>query len=243
MIAFNASAQTSTTATPSFPVKILTAAQVPAGIKYKGVFSFGYQWTDALGENYLVGSTGKTVLTVKAKDNKEIEEDAYSKFLFAAHFIKTDTGYRLLWKLEDGVNSCPFDITSAFLKNAVQVTDLNKDGTAETTVAYRVSCRSDVSPSEMKVIMHQGVKKYGLRGMMYVAASEEELKKTPDRKELNLERVKIPYPKDSFDYDKETWGRYTTEKDFTGAPASFLPFAQSLWRRFFNESKMIGQED
>jgi len=227
------------TTAPAIKAKELTASQIPAGIKYRGQLAFCRQWTDVLGENYLIGSIGNPVLTQSAKNNPVVSEDAYSQFIFATHFIKTDTGYRLLWKMEDGVKNCSFDMTTAFLKGSTSVTDLDNNGTAETTVVYGLSCRSDVSPSDMKLIMHEGTKKYALRGLMAFPASEEEQKKLPLIKEFNLEKVKLP-AKDSEGYWWAMEGRYVNEKDFAGAPPAFLTQARALWRRYFDESKAIG---
>jgi hypothetical protein len=221
----------------SFAVKELKAAQIPARIKYKGNLFACRQWADATGENYLIASIGNAIHTVKAKD--DLSEDQYSQYLFASHLVKTDTGYKLLWKLEDGVTNCWGDITSSFFRNGIFVTDEDKDGIAETTVAYRTSCRTDVSPSDMKIIMHEGSKKYALRGLMVFPASEEEQKKAALIKEFNLEKVKLP-PVDSDSYYWEQQGRYINEKDFAGAPA-LLAFARAVWRRFMDERKAINE--
>ena len=50
-----------------------------------------------------------------------------------------------------------------FIKNAAVVTDLDQDGIAETTVQYKLACRSDVSPALMKLVMHEGETKYAHR--------------------------------------------------------------------------------
>jgi hypothetical protein len=130
--------------------------------------------------------------------------------------------------MTDGVTSCPFDITCEFIKNAIKVTDLDNDGTAETTVQYKLACRSDVSPSNMKLIMHEGADKYALRGLMWYGMPDAELDVTADN--ANLETLP-GYKKGGDDFVKEM-GRYTSEKDFANAPPPFLQHARKQWVYF-----------
>ena len=44
------------------------------------------------------------------------------------------------------------------------ITDLDSDGIAESTFLYKLSCRSDISPARLKLIMHKGAAKYAMRG-------------------------------------------------------------------------------
>lgn len=137
------------------PVKI-TAAQLPASLKFKGKLFEAWRWTDKMGENILILSY---VAPYNDKEKNEYGEEARSAELHAFHFAKKDNSdYKQVWMLNDGEKSCSFDITCEFIKDATTVTDLNADGIAETTIQYKMSCRSDVSPSTMKVIMYEGEK-------------------------------------------------------------------------------------
>jgi hypothetical protein len=160
------------------------------------------------------------------------EEEAYSTELHAFHFIKDDSTYKLLWKISDAVKGCPFDITANFIK-PLQVTDLDKDGTAETTIQYKFACRSEASPAQMKLIMHKDSTKYALRGTMWLNYSGE-MKFTVTEKNVNLETWK-DYRGTDDEWEKR-YGRYESEKDFIQAPPSFLSFARRQWLKYVKES-------
>ncbi|HET6229686.1 MAG TPA: hypothetical protein VFE05_06350 [Longimicrobiaceae bacterium] len=60
--------------------------------------------------------------------------------------------------------ACDFDLTAGFEPGSLAVTDLDRDGVAETSFLYVLACRSDVSPAVLKLIMHEGAAKYAIRG-------------------------------------------------------------------------------
>ena len=66
-----------------------------------------------------------------------------------------------------------------------------------------MACRSDVSPSELKLIMHENSAKYALRGNML---------------------IKI----EGFNEG----GDYKVDKSFDSAPAGFLDYAKSQWKEY-----------
>src|SRR5687768_5583680 len=75
------------------PVK-LTPSKIPAEIKFKGKFLEGYQWKDKLGENLLITSElGPYRDTIHGLNEEDI-----TKELFAYHFYKKDSGWKLLWR-------------------------------------------------------------------------------------------------------------------------------------------------
>ena len=211
------------------PVAI-TAAQLPASIKINGQLQEAWQWTDKLGENILITSF---VEPYEDKEKNGYGEEGKSARLYAAQYVKKADSYELLWKNEDGEKSCPFDITCKFIKEATTVTDLDKDGVAETTVQYRLACRSDVSPSVMKLIMHEDSTKYYLKGLSWIKSSpEDSFTVTP--KDANLET--LPGYKKTEDEFMKTFGRYESEKGFAGSPPAFLVYAREQWMKFVKES-------
>jgi hypothetical protein len=211
------------------PVKII-ADQIPASIEFKGKLHEAWQWTDNLGENILITSF---VEPYDDKGKNEYGEEGQTAELHASHYVKKDGGYALLWNIDDGEKSCPFDITCKFIKDAITVTDLDKDGLAETTIQFRLACRSDVSPSEMVLIMHEGTFKYYLLGYSWIKSSEED-KFTVTEQDANLETLP-GYKKTEAEYMK-TFGRYESEKGFADAPHEFLLFARQQWMKFVKES-------
>jgi hypothetical protein len=193
--------------------------------KCKGQLQEGWTWKDKLGENVLV------LFRVPAYRVKsaEFSDDGLTAELGAFQCLKTDTGYKLLWRLMDFVRECRFDVTCNFFKEALSITDLDKNGIAETTLSYKLSCRSDVSPDYMKVIMHEDTVKYALRGFMCDPGNGEHQENCATG-EINLSQ--LPKPKEEWEQMVQSFGRYETEKDFAKAPAAFLSFARRQWLKY-----------
>jgi hypothetical protein len=213
------------------PVKI-TAAQLPASIKFKGKLFEAWQWNDRSGENILVNSFEEPYRN-KNKKKVENEDEEWSAGLHASHYVKKDGSYQLQWQEDDSIKDCGFDITCAFIKGSTTVTDIDKNGMAETTIQYRLACRSDVSPAEMKLIMHEDAARYYLQGLCWIKSSEED-RFTVTETNANLETLP-GYKKTDEEYMK-TFGRYETEKGFSGAPPEFLSYARKQWMKFVIES-------
>jgi hypothetical protein len=209
----------------------ISRAQIPVSIKFRGTMQEAWSWKDKLGDNILITSS---IAATREKDpDPSTGDEAYSAELHAFHFVKKDTGFRLLWRISDSEKRCSFDLTAAFLNGATQITDLDQDGIAETCVQYKLACRSDVSPAFMKLIMHEDTTKYALRGHMWVQASADE-KFTVTESEANLESLK-GYKGTEEEY-AATFGRYLTEKEFATAPSAFIVFARRQWMKYVKES-------
>ena len=93
-----------------------------------------------------------------------------------------------------------------FINNSLTITDLDDDGIAESTFLYKLSCRSDVSPSILKLMMHENDNKYALRGIMYIDIQ-----------------------------DHREGGDYKVDKAFNNAPGVFLQYAKEQWADFSHE--------
>ena len=210
------------------PVKI-TAADIPAVIKVKGKVQEAWKWNDALGENILVTSY---VAQYPDKGKNQYGEEGETAELHAYHYTNKDVGYTLVWQLDDAEKSCPFDITCGFIPGSATITDLDKDGTAEVKLQYSLACRSDVSPAAMKLNMHEGNEQFVLNGLMWLKGSPED-QFTVTEKDANLETLP-GYKKSDEEYMK-TFGRYESEKPFSGASPEFLPYARSEWMKYVIE--------
>lgn len=116
-------------------------------------------------------------------------------------FITHSAGTQQVWKAKDFVQRCEFDLELSMLDDSIEVTDLDNDSIAEISFLYKLGCRSDVSPLEMKLLMYEGTKKYALRGESYERVGETE------------------------------YAGGTFKPDFTGAPPAFLEFAKAKWER------------
>lgn len=84
------------------------------------------------------------------------------------------TTWKQLWRTADAVTDCEFDLDLSLVPHSVSITDLNGNGVAETAFAYTKTCTSDVSPSELKVLLHEADRKYALRGSTRVQVGVDE---------------------------------------------------------------------
>ena len=209
----------------------LDTASVPATIDFKGRVQEAWRWTDKMGDNLLLTTS---IAPFNDKRVNEFGETGQTATLYAYHYVKTGTEpYKLLWGMEDSEMSCPFDITNEFIRDAITITDLDADLVAETKIQYKQACRSDVSPAVMKLVMHEGNIKFGLQGLMWLKAGDDD-KFTVTEADANLE--KLPgYKKEDNDYYK-TFGRYESEKEFADVPVEFLSHARYHWMKFVKES-------
>lgn len=218
------------TATINQP-QVLSKTELPASIKFKGVFHEGFSWSDKLGENILFTSLVPVYTSdAKRSDDGEAERSAE---LYAFHFIKKDTAWKLLWKLTDAEKDCLFDVTCSFLDQSTTITDLDHNGIAETKIQYKLACRSDVSPAYMKLVMHEDSTKYILRGSMWIKASDTDQFFVTE-KDADLE--KLPKKNDEYEQLLQTFGRYETEREFSTAPPAFLEYARKQWMQFAVET-------
>jgi hypothetical protein len=183
---------------------------LPAEIRYKGEVVAGARWLDKNGENLLLlCETGsfKSPIPPNSKENP-YKEWGRAAELHGYHYFKAKEKYTLLWKLSDSVKICPFDLEAAFLPNSLTITDLDDNGIAESTFLYKLGCRSDVSPVQLKLIMHEGKEKYALRGETSVPTG---------------------------DPDKKLGGQKTIDPAFRRAPKAFLDHALQQWNAFAEE--------
>jgi hypothetical protein len=184
-------------------------------------------WNDKTGENWLILSRMQPY-----KEKDEYGEEGESVELFIYQFSGKDGVYQPVWSFSEKEVACIFDVTAELVKAATSITDLDEDGLAETTVIYRTACRSDVSPSTMKLLMHEGTATYKLEGASWYGMGDTKFDITEDN--ANLET--LPGYKGIEDELFKTFGRYESEKDFSKAPASFIKHARKHWLNFVKES-------
>lgn len=186
---------------------------LPTEIRYKGKIVAGARWMDKEGENLLLlCETGPFKSRVPPKSKK----NPYGEWGMGAevagyHYVKVKGEYRLLWKLHDFVEICPFDLDATFLPKSLTITDLDNNGIAESTFLYKKGCRSDLSPVQLKLIMHEGKDKYALRGETVVP---------------------YIYPEEKLG---KIGGQKTIDPAFGRAPKVFLDHALRQWNAFMEE--------
>ncbi|OON70669.1 M949_RS01915 family surface polysaccharide biosynthesis protein [Hymenobacter sp. CRA2] len=207
-------------------VDSLTAAQLPRLEKLPGQLLQAWRWTDALGENVLVVYRTKPVY----RTTPDTDMEGATVQLFARQYVLAAGGqYQELWRLRDGIEDCPFDLDLGPLPGSTRITDLDADGQTETTLVYKLACRSDVSPSDLKLIMHEGKAKYALRGFTVVQYDSVPVAQRMPANPCCLDTISAAELDEHYELNA---GRYENEKDFRGAPRAFLGFARAHWRHW-----------
>ena len=188
--------------------------------EYKGELVNAVRWVDKKGENYLINS----ILNIVANDG------VHSAYLFSYHY-KLDPWNKteLIRLVQDKEEECEFDLELEFL-GLPSITDLDKDGFAEVCIAYRQTCRSDVSECGLKVIMHDVNGKYALRGAQYIV---DQSTPKPSNYIFDLTKIDTTAQRPEWlDYR----GRYENASDFKEKDPAFLKLADSIWRATTFES-------
>lgn len=182
----------------SIKVTLIDKSKLPAGIKFPGKLKQAIRWTDQSGDNIVVTTETGIYTNPKFKH----ESDGSDAELYAFHYNIGDS-IQQIWKVYDFISDCPVDLEASFVKNTLQVTDLNNDGVGEIWIVYRTVCHGDVSPSDMKIIMYQGKQKFAMRGNTKVQVGEKEF----------------------------VGGEYKFDAAFAAAPGAFRDFALKLWNK------------
>ncbi|QNH61946.1 M949_RS01915 family surface polysaccharide biosynthesis protein [Hymenobacter sediminicola] len=224
-------------AAPIVAEKVLLA-HLPAQLRLPGQLLEAWRWTDSQGENLLV--VFRTVTKSRqqlaaappdSSDVQDIEDFERSAQLTARQYVLAGGTYKELWRLQDAVQDCPFDMWLGPLPGATSITDLDKDGQTETTLLYKLTCRSDVSPSGLKLIMREGAAKYALRGQMVVAYDSVPVSERTPANPCCLDTISQRQLNAPDGY-KLFAGCYKSEKEFRKAPVAFLLFARQQWRKW-----------
>jgi hypothetical protein len=120
--------------------------------------------------------------------------------IYGYHFVFDEKReWRQVWKTQDGVFDCELDQVARYLPSTLDATDLDNNGRFETFFAYETACHGDVSPTSIKLLMHEGEKKYALRGRSKVVVDDK---------------------------GKTEGGDATPDEAFKSAPAAFLKEAK-----------------
>ncbi|WBA41485.1 M949_RS01915 family surface polysaccharide biosynthesis protein [Hymenobacter canadensis] len=226
-------AATMAAAFDSATVISLPPTQLPAGVpRLPGQVLELKQWTDINGRNLLV-VTRTPARTLPARPDDPNETKSVS--LYARQFVQRAESWQELWRLQDAVERCAFDTWLGPVPGAMSITDLDADGQTETTLLYRLVCRSDVSPAQQKLILREGAAKYALRGYSVVQYDAVPAAQRVPPTACCLDT--IPPARLEVRYELLD-GRYETEREFRLAPAAFLRFARQQWRRWSVEEEV-----
>jgi hypothetical protein len=135
-------------AAPADANVVETKPKLPAGLKAKGTLAVVATFSDANGEN---------VVYIEKQSTKQGPE------LHAYGYAKKDT-WQKIWQANDFVRDCDLDTVLAYVPGSLIITDKDADNLAETSFAYAIACKGDISADGLKLLMYEGATKYALRG-------------------------------------------------------------------------------
>lgn len=191
--------------------------------EYSGHFIGGITWLDNNGENILIISKSDKFLgeiAINARKNHEfeivngdtsfygIESEAFDQEIFAYNYVKQNDNLSLLWKMYDFEKDCVMNLIIQYLENPPLLTDLDNDNIMESWIIYKKTCTSDVSPLDLKIIMHEGNKKYALRGKNIVETG----------------------------VDSYAGGEKEFDSNFKNGDQRFIGFAENIWEEHKNNT-------
>lgn len=158
---------------------------------------------DIVASASFVDLKGNNIVLITESEQSSGKDASAGKSLFGYHFLG-DNEFQLLWKIQDFIRDCEVDVTLEYIENSLSVSDIDEDGIGESTFLYKLSCKGDVSPDDLKLLMHEGDKKYAIRGSMDLDVTGYGLEK----------------------------GVMNIDASFNNAPSGFKDFAVERWNKF-----------
>lgn len=128
------------------------------GIAVPGKLVRALHISDAAGEHILV------VSALTGPSRKDPDYDKGRTDLDASYYSRSATRWVREWAIKDGVDCPVVDHEARFFPDQLSVTDLDKNGMAEVTVAYKIFCGGGIDEAVLKVILRQGEQKFAMRG-------------------------------------------------------------------------------
>ncbi len=154
-------------------IENISRENLPKEISFEGNIKEITKLKDSDGEHIIVlTETGE--LPSKNMVDGEYAKD-FKIFAYDYLFDKNENQYKLNWKIQDFISDCGFDLIMGFVDKTFKITDLDKNGIAEIWTMYSMTCTSDISPSNMKIIMYEGKQKFALRGNSIVNTGSEKI--------------------------------------------------------------------
>ena len=140
-------------------------------------------------------------ITRKNKQNTSI-------YLYMYHFAKSGLKpFKLMRRLRDKEENCPFDNVAGLKKNSLQLTDLNRDQYAEITFVYELGCKSGMDPNPVKLVTLERGKKYIIRGTTKVGFAGD-----MDGGERKIDPSFLKAPNEFLNHALVQWERHTVVK-------------------------------
>jgi hypothetical protein len=206
-------------------LKALKQTELPESILFKGQFLEAKKWIDTNGENFLVVSNSGV-----KKGSTEFNTNTKSVEYYAVQYVQKEGKLTKLWDLFDFEKDCEFDLWIGTL--GVYVSDLDSNGTTETKIAYKKSCRSDVSPAQLRIMMYEGTSKMALRGLMLLKPIDSSFSLA--NFEPDLSKLPKSSKDKSEDYER-LFGRFENANDFADKPKIMLLNAIDVWKSLIQQ--------
>lgn len=210
--------------------RVVVLVQLPPRLRQPGQLLEAWRWPDANGDNLLVVFRRDSVAPAPpprpaAYAFHELADGAgpaRTAWLSVRQYVRRRPAdaYKELWRLRDFVADCPLALTLGPRPGSVAITDLDHDGRTETTLVYRLACRSGGASAGLKLILRAGAAKYALRGATVGASAAGPANPCCGDK-LPAARRRVG----------DTGGYYQNEAGFRGAPPAFLRFARQHWQQ------------
>jgi hypothetical protein len=144
------------------PAKIKTSVvnliKLPKGVSYTGNVVYSTRWKDKAGEHLFIATESDTTLRIDSAGVR-----LKSAYLTARHYLLQDSTV-LTWTESDSVTDCQHMLYSGFVRSQFNVTDMDKDGVAEVWMMIRKFCRSDTSPADLQLVIHEREQRYTMIG-------------------------------------------------------------------------------
>ncbi|MFI8560189.1 hypothetical protein E2H86_22805 [Pseudomonas putida] len=123
---------------------------------------------------------GEAVLVLSRTDGQAVdaqtEQDVDKVVLKATLYARSSDGdaFKARWQIEQET-SCPgLDLDVDFYGDVSDVTDLDKDGVAEVTVASHAFCGGGIEPHDIAIEMREGQDSYTITGQSLITPAGEE---------------------------------------------------------------------
>ncbi len=218
-----------TAAEPDLPVDstaVLTLEQLPDRVPQAGELAAARTWTDA---------TGAHLLTVFIKDaattgESEMADDEFApemagRILLAQQYaLRNDSIAATEWMWESLVDQCPLDLTLRL--DTVYLTDLDMDRRREVTLVVTRSCKGDVSPDELQVVLYEDGDRMLLEGYHWLPQMDGPFDTTRSR---DLSEIADVAALEARTGTAAVFGRYARAEGFAGKPEIFREFAEQVW--------------
>lgn len=149
---------------PPIPVEQLEVLGVQAPIK-------SVHFRDQQGEGLLVLSRVDGQAT-DAETEQEVDRVALKATLYGRN--SDAAAFTPRWKIEQETTCAGLDLDVDFYTDVSDVTDLNKDGVAEVTVASHAYCGGGIDPQDIAIELREGQAIYSITGQSLISPAGEE---------------------------------------------------------------------